>query len=148
MFFHLPTHPPSCQPCSQQMPSISKWTEAGLGASPHGGLVWGLGSGPSSVPRKIATEHGVLWWWVLNHRFIKVWGCDDYHWACLSSEKRAWSDKKPHLTIISFHVYLFLSTCCSKKKHSVPFSVNLIPVSQLFLHSHISIAEIGNWMEV
>lgn len=28
------------------------------------------------------------------------------------------SDKKPHLTAICFHLYLFLSSCCSKKKCS------------------------------
>lgn len=37
-------------------------------------------------------------------RFIKVWGGDDYHWACSPSERRRWSDKKTHLTTISFHL--------------------------------------------
>lgn len=44
---------------------------------------------------------------------------------------------RSHLTITSFHLYLFLAMCCSRKKHSVPVSVNLIPQRQLFLLSHI-----------
>lgn len=130
------------------MLSISKLTGAGWDSSPHWGLPWGLGSGTSPVSSKTAMEHGCALTASMKARDLSESRAVMIVIGHVYHQKGGLSNTKPHLTVISFHLYLFLGTCCSKKKHSVLFPVNLVPLSWLFLLSPNSITKLGDWMEL